>query len=116
MTIIGTKQEAISLEDGTIHLDNVFLEDIAGAVLVMRLGNLDFSLNNLEIGDNVQRNETWVSGGGQRHHITLGHTPIVIVKTTVVSPILGGVYYCPSRYDCQDAPILIWQIQGMAGW
>ena len=41
LTVIGAAQEAISLENGTIHMDNIFLDEIDGAAFAIRFGSLD---------------------------------------------------------------------------
>lgn len=40
MTIIDTQAAAMRLLDGTVHMDNVFIDEIDGASLVLRLGDL----------------------------------------------------------------------------
>ena len=42
------------------------------------------------MGDNVPNNITRLLGGGTKHPTVLGHTPIVVVKTTAGSAVLGG--------------------------
>jgi parallel beta-helix repeat protein len=79
MTIIGSPLEAINLEDGTIHLNNITIDEIDGAPLDLRMGSLDFTLDNLVVGENVPSNRTRVTGN-TRTHIVLGHTPLVVFE------------------------------------
>jgi hypothetical protein len=82
MTIIDAQGEAIKLVDGTVSLNNINVENLAGPVLDLRLGNLDFTLENLIVGENVPNNTTLVRGN-TLHHTILGHTPLVIVEDRI---------------------------------
>ena len=77
LTIIGSPVQAISLMAGQIDLSNVFIDEIDGDAMEMRLSQLDFSIDGFEVGENVPRNVTYLHEGNATKNVTLGHTEII---------------------------------------
>jgi hypothetical protein len=91
LKIIGSPSAAISLWGGTISMNDVFIDDIVGEAISMDMSDLNFTLTDFEVGDNVGMNATRVTEGTARFPVVLGHTPLVILESTllVVSTLLG---------------------------
>ncbi|MCB1122792.1 MAG: right-handed parallel beta-helix repeat-containing protein, partial [Verrucomicrobiae bacterium] len=83
LTIIGCPIEAISLMDGTIDLSNIYLDEVDGAAFVMRLGNLQYTIENYEYGENMANNATRLLEGSTLNPVILGHTPVVAMEGRV---------------------------------
>ncbi|MEM9157489.1 MAG: CARDB domain-containing protein [Verrucomicrobiota bacterium] len=83
LRIIGTAIEALSLQGGNIDLDGVFIDDITGDALALDLFDLNFTLNDFEMGDNVGRKITFVEEGSNTHPVILGHTEVVVLDDSL---------------------------------
>ncbi|MDA0348613.1 MAG: right-handed parallel beta-helix repeat-containing protein [Verrucomicrobia bacterium] len=84
LTILRSPIEAISLQGGTIALDNVFVDEVDGEVLSLDLPKLVFSLSNLIVGNDVGLNATVVTQGLVEFSTILGHTPLVILENNLI--------------------------------
>ena len=99
LTILRSPIEAISLQGGTISLDNVFVDEVDGEVLSLDLPDLEFSLSNLTVGNDVGLNATVVTQGLVEFPTILGHTPLVILENNLIPS--------NAKIGTEDIPITI---------
>lgn len=79
LTVSGAGDDGVSLLAGNVDIDGVQLDDIAGDALTLEIHDLNFTLENFSMGENIGMRGTRVTGGSANNPTILGQTPLVLL-------------------------------------